>query len=85
MHWTEPRSLSDHLGRSSRPRGQLERMLENLDKCVADVMTETERCEQEEGGEWRLPEALQDELKRKERIQKALQELDKTDKEVVRP
>ncbi len=64
---------------------QLERMLENLDKCVADVMTETERCEQEEGGEWRLPEALQDELKRKERIQKALQELDKTDKKVVHP
>ncbi len=28
-------------------QGQLERMLENLDKWIADVMTETERCEQQ--------------------------------------
>ncbi len=32
-----------------------------------------------------FPKALQDELKRKERIQRALQELDKTDKKVVHP
>lgn len=64
---------------------QLERMLENLDKCVADVMTETERCEQEECDGYRLPKALQDELKRKEQIQKALQELEQSDKSVVHP
>lgn len=64
---------------------QLERMLENLDKYVADVMTETERCEQEECDGYRLPKPLQDELKRKEQIQKALQELDESDKKVVHP
>jgi len=77
------------MARSSREkfknRDQLERMLENLDKCVADVMTETEKCEQEDNGEWRLPKVLQDELERKERIQKALEELEKTDKKAVNP
>ena len=75
--------------RSSREkfknRDQLERMLEHLDRWVADVMTETEKCEQEEYGEHRLPKALQDELKRKQRIQEALQELAESDKNVVHP
>jgi transposase len=75
--------------RSSRDkfknRDQLEHMLENLDKCIADVMTETERCHQKESDEYRLPKALQDELKRKQQIQKALQELRETDKKVVHP
>jgi transposase len=64
---------------------QLERMLENLDKCVADVMTETERCHDKERDEYCLPKVLQDELKRKEQIQRALQELHETDKKVVHP
>ena len=64
---------------------QLERILENLDKCVADVMTETERCHDKERDEYRLPKVLQDELKRKEQIQRALQELRETDKKVVHP
>lgn len=75
--------------RSSRDkfknRDQLEDMLENLDKCIAEVMTETERCHQKEGDECRLPKALQDELKRKQQIQKALQELRETDKKIVHP
>jgi len=75
--------------RSSREkfknRDQLEHMLENLDKCIADVMTETERSHQKESDEYRLPKALQDELKRKQQIQKALQELRETDKKVVHP
>jgi transposase len=66
-------------------RDQLECMLENLDKCIADVMTETERCHQKEDGEYRLPKALQDEFKRKQQIQKALQELRETDKKIVHP
>ena len=64
---------------------QLERMLENLDKWIADVMTETERCHDKERDEYRLPKVLQDELKRKEQIQRALQELRDTDKKVVHP
>ena len=74
---------------SSRERfkssDQLERMLENLDKCVADVMTETERRYDKERDEYCLPKVLQDELKRKEQIQRALQELRETDKKVVNP
>ena len=74
---------------SSRERfkssDQLERMLENLDKCVADVMTETERRYDKERDEYCLPKVLQDELRRKERIQRALQELRETDKKVVNP
>jgi hypothetical protein len=65
-------------------RDQLERMLENLDTCVANVMTQTRGCEQVECDEYRLPKPLQDELKRKRQIEKALQELDETDKKVVR-
>jgi hypothetical protein len=60
-------------------------MLENLDRCVADVMTETERCYDKERNEYCLPKVLQDELKRKEQIQRALQELRETDKKVVHP
>jgi len=75
--------------RSSREKfknkDQLEIMIENLDKCVADVMTETENCEQEECGEYRLPKVLEDELKRKQRIQEALRELNETDKKIVHP
>ncbi len=63
----------------------LEHVLENLDKCIADVMTETERCQEKEGAEYRLPKALQNELKRKQQIQKALEELRETDKKIVHP
>ena len=66
-------------------RDQLEHMLENLDRCIADIMTETERCHRKESDEYRLPKVLQDELKRKQQIQKALQELHETDKKVVNP
>ncbi len=66
-----------------RDQKYLERMLEGLDRTVADLMTEVERCEQEEEGEFRLPRCMQDELRRKQRIQEALKELDGSKKKVI--
>jgi transposase len=54
----------------------LEKMQEKLDRSVADFMTEIERQEQEEVGEYRLPLSMQGALRRKEKIQKALKELE---------
>jgi len=56
----------------------LERMQEKLDRSVADFMTEIERQGQEEIGEYKLPPAMQGTLRRKEKIQKALQELEES-------
>ena len=53
----------------------LEKMLEKLDRSVADFMTEVERQEQEEMGEYRLPLGMHGALRRKDKIQKALMEL----------
>lgn len=66
-----------------RDQDYLERLLESLDSCVADLMTEVERNEQEEEGEFRLPSFMHDELKRKERIQKALRELESSEQGCV--
>jgi len=63
----------------------LEDILERLDGCLADVMTEIERCEQEESGEYRLPRSMQDGLKRKQRIQDALRELGEGGRKVINP
>lgn len=72
-----------------RSREQLQEMLEDilerLDRSIGDVMAEIERRDQEECGEYRLPKSMQDELKRKQQIQRALQELDETDKKVANP
>ncbi len=61
----------------------LEKMQEKLDRSVADFMTEIERQEQEEMGEYRLPEGMQSALRRKDKIQKALTELEQTGQEKV--
>jgi transposase len=53
----------------------LEKMLESLDQSIADFMAEVERLEQEEIGEYKLPSGMDSILKRKEKIQKALIEL----------
>jgi len=63
----------------------LEEILERLDGCLADVMTEIERCDREESGEYRLPRSMQEGLKRKQRIQQALKELDDSDRKVINP
>ncbi|MEW5980620.1 MAG: IS1182 family transposase [Acidobacteriota bacterium] len=73
--------------RSSRDRvknaQKLEKMLERLDRSVADYMTEIERSEQEGTGEYRLPAGLQNGLRRKDKIQKALMELEESGRKVV--
>jgi transposase len=53
----------------------LEKMLERLDRSIADFMTEIERQEQEETGEYRLPLGMHSALNRKDQIQRALMEL----------
>ena len=64
---------------------RLEAIQERLDRSLVDVMTEIERCDREESSEYRLPKSMQDGLRRKQRIQRALQELDETDKKKVNP
>ncbi len=66
---------SSSWGRMSSALG-LEKMQEKLDRSVADFMTEIERQEQEEMGEYRLPLGMHHALKRKDKIQKALTELE---------
>lgn len=72
-----------------RNREQLEEILEaiqeKLDRSLVDVMTEIERCDREESSEYRLPKFMQNELNRKDRIRRALQELEETNKKVVHP
>jgi transposase len=72
-----------------RDRKHLERVLEEiserLDRTIGDAMAEIERAEREESGEYRLPASMQDGLKRKQRIQEALKELDASEKKVVHP
>lgn len=57
----------------------LERMQEKLERSVSDFMTEIERQEQEEIGEYKLPSAMHGTLRRKEKIQKALRELEESE------
>jgi transposase len=68
---------SSSWGKMSGAEG-LERMQEKLDRSVADFMTEIERQEQEEMGEHRLPLGMHSALRRKDRIQKALRELEES-------
>jgi transposase len=63
----------------------LEDVSRRLELTIADAMTEIERAEREEAGEYRLPPSMQDGLKRKQRIQEALKELDTSDKKAVHP
>jgi len=56
----------------------LEKLLEGLDRSIADFMTEIERLENEETGEYRLPASMVCALKRKERIGKAMAELEES-------
>ena len=61
----------------------LEQMQEKLDRSVADFMTELERQEQEEIGEYKLPSAMHGTLRRKEKIKKALRELEESELNLV--
>jgi transposase len=61
----------------------LEKMLERLDRSSSDFMTEIERREQEEIGEYRLPPSMHSVLRRKNQIQKALRELEESEKQWI--
>jgi transposase len=61
----------------------LEKMLERLDRSCADFMTEIERREQEEVGEYRLPPSMHGALRRKDQIQKALAHLEESGQQRV--
>lgn len=56
-------------------RRDLQRLLGQLDASVAQVMAEVEAAQVQEQGEYRLPEELQDQAVRRQRIQEALQAL----------
>jgi transposase len=61
----------------------LEKMQEKLDRSVADLMTEVERQEQEEFGQYQLPLGMHSTLARKDKIQKAFAELNESGVERV--
>jgi transposase len=61
----------------------LEKRLERLDRSVADFMTEVERQEQEEIGEYKLPKSMRNMLMLKDQIQKAMTELQESGQERV--
>jgi transposase len=61
----------------------LEKMLERTDRSIADFMTEIERQEQEEQGEYKLPPSMVSALRRKDKIRKALTELEESKRERV--
>lgn len=69
-------------GKMSSSEG-LEKMQEKLDRSVADFMTEIERQEREEMGEYKLPLGMHGTLRRKDKIQKALRELGQSEAERV--
>lgn len=71
--------------RKVRDREQLERMLERLEGSVIEVMSEIERAEQEECGEYRLPKKMHNTLKRKQRIQDAVREVEASGRKAVNP
>jgi len=63
----------------------LEKMQERLDRSIADFMTEIERSAQDETGEYKLPSGMHGALRRKEKIAKALTEIEQCEQERVHP
>jgi transposase len=78
---TKIRAASSNEEVSSARR--LEKMHERMDRSIADFMTEVERKEQEETGEYRLPKGMHSVLSRRDKIQKALTELEESQQERV--
>ena len=63
----------------------LEKKLAQLDKSIAEMVAEVDRSERQEGGEYRLPEALVGKQKLREVIQAKLSELEKEGREHMHP
>lgn len=74
---------------SGRPgvwrRRDLEKALTRLDASVAQVMNEVEAAQVQERGSYLLPEELQDQTVRRQRIQEALQMLATADRDHLHP
>lgn len=68
-----------------RKEYRLEKMLERLDRSASDFMTEIERCEREESGEYRLPRSMQNSLRRKQMISGAVRELAESERKAAHP
>jgi transposase len=84
---TKMQAMGSRAGVLSREQLQdaLEDIVDRLDQSLADVLTEIERCDREESGEYCLPKSMQESLKRKQRIQEALQEVESTGVKGVNP
>jgi transposase len=54
----------------------LEKLLQKLDESISEAMSQVERAQRKEVGEFRLPESLQDQDERKRFIQEALRKLE---------
>jgi len=63
----------------------LEKTLERVDRSIAEFMTEVERREDEEIGEYTLPEGMCDALRLKQEIQRALEEVKESGQQRVHP
>ena len=66
-------------------RASLEKRQKQLDEAIDEIMKETERSAAESGGEYRLPESLQDRQQLREMIQKQLSELNAEQRDHLNP
>lgn len=66
-------------------RASLQEKLKRLDRAIEEIMKETEKSQAEAGGEYRLPESLQERTQLREMIQKQLAELDTRERDHCNP
>jgi transposase len=64
-------------------RKDVEKLMEELDKVIEEVMSETERLQGEAGGEYRLPEHLHDRQELRGMIQERLRAMNRQDRDQV--
>src|SRR5215831_1979246 len=65
-------------------REALEKKLKRLDEAIKEIMEQTERAAKH-GGEWRLPEKLQQRQQLRETIQKQLKQLEEKERDHLQP
>lgn len=71
--------------RNGWDRKEMEEVLARLERSLDESMGEIERLEEEETGEYRLPEGLEDRKKLREMINEALSEMDETGRAHLHP
>jgi transposase len=67
--------LSKISGKRALHAGQLKKILDRIEESVAEVMEETERAEQDDEGEYRLPAGLQDRERLRKEVEAKLEQL----------